>query len=525
MGRRKNKKSSAKVIDVIADKKGFEEFNAGESPLNFSALSRLIVGDVTTNQDFDIYGGFGSGHKLKDVLKYLTDPYMYSNELIDLSNWLYNTSGYYKRLVLHFANMSTLNWVVNAVGLTDKSGDTIDYSSINKSVFKSKYNRIVSMVSRMSPKNEFRKIMNTVFKEGAYFGYYVGDDKSGFFRKLNPRHCEITGIMDGSFVFDFNLSAISAVDIGYYPQEIQVLYREWIENRKLGSGANGRVRLNAERAICIKADDTTLNVVPMFIFMLKDIMDLDAFKQLQKVAAEIDNYRLLVLKAPVDKSHGAVDVLQVSQDLIAKFTEIAMSVVPDHTGVLSTIMDPEFVQSKSSATDKDNVKSATNSLYRNAGTPILNNDTSVGMKYSVEADGAIVYALLRQLEQWVNRRIKLLRWNPAYCKFELEILNQTVYNKKDVTEMYRSASERSIPALMQWASSVSLTPDKIEGANYLQNTLFGFVDKWKVPKTSFTSTGENTKAGRPEDDLENLEESGIATREAEGNDADSRVSE
>ena len=116
------------------------------------------------------------------------------------------------------------------------------------------------------------------------------------------------------------------------------------------------------------------------------------------------------------------------------------------------------------------------------------------MALSIKNDQSISFALLRQVENWINKYIK--KMNLPY-DFKVHFLNQSIYDEDDVCKRYQSAATYGVSGSRSlYAASLGLSPSDVMNMSELEGNL-DFVTDWIPMKSSNTMSSSNDEGGRP----------------------------
>ena len=510
--------SDQDIINIKnSDEKNFNASLQGKAAFDLLGMERLILNDLSMEgryQTQKVYGEI-TPEMIAEALKNPAKP---SNRqtLIALSYYLYNASGHYKRLLNHFATMATFDYDVEPI--------IKDVDGIKAESYKKKYFNTLYDIERMCLPHELSKILLVVFLEGIYYGYAYEDEDDFFFNKLDQRHCRHVKIQDGIYNVELNMSAIDSSNLSTFPPEARQAYADYLEDNKKVPGSTVWFRLDPKKAVCVKMDELIPYVVPFFIYLFPNILNIDDFKQLQKKRAEIDNYRIITMLIPLRKDSGVEDDVALSGDLVEDNVSVAAEATDRTIAIIPTVLDTKAIEFKEKTNDRDNVKSATEQLNTESGVngQLFNGGNSASLVMSIENDASLIYALLRQIERWINRRGKLKRLNGKNYQFMFKFLPITVYNRDKVVDRYLKACQSGLPMKRTLGAALGLNPLRLIGADYLENTVLELGKDWRPLTTSHTQSSSTDNAGRPEKDLDDLSPEGVQTREVDGNNEDSR---
>ena len=119
-------------------------------------------------------------------------PERYGKQIIRLSRYMYLKSGYYKRLIDYFADMSIINWTIDTEIKQDKLFST------NSNVFKKNYIKYTAQINKFKLDNRVSDIFKRLFNEDVCFGFITENDVDTSIFILEPDYCTIEKLVNGS---------------------------------------------------------------------------------------------------------------------------------------------------------------------------------------------------------------------------------------------------------------------------------------------------------------------------------------
>ena len=480
------------------------------------SFQRLVMNDLATNTNIIETGCIGD-IRLKDVELALKYPKKGWQVLLRASEHLMLNSPHYYRMNMLYSNMAIFCWGVKLITASDNP-DEKTLKNIEKMNFK-----LMSKLEDMHLKYEFSKIMKYLPFQDIYCGLVVENSTDFFFQRVDYRICRLYQTQDGLYNFQINLSAINEKELGGYPDYVQDAYIKYRDSGKVGTNW---YLPPADKQICIKMNSQWSFPYPMLIGLVKDILDLEIYKKLKLQSARVDNYKAIMVKVPIDTT--TVDKPLLSPTTLGIFAQMNRESMNDDIGMLHILGDDgEAISFKDSTNTTNNVSDAMTEIYNDGGiTQELFNGSSSGtaVTFSVENVSGFIYGVYRALERWMDRFIKLRKYNRSTFKFGFYLLDSTIFNRDNVTKRYKEAVTLGIPVVDRVMASIDMSPSEIYGANILHNKIFDYYNKFKPLASSYNSTAgtpsSSSEGGRPkaEDRGETLGDEGEATRDGEKND-------
>lgn len=480
--------------------------------VDFSAFKRLMLNDIIANTKIIETGCIGDV-KVEDVELAMKYPRQSWRILQRASEQLMRVSPHYFRLNSLYSNMSLFCWWIDLYDVKD---------SVNASTIKKQYAALAARLENMHLKHEFEKIMRCLPYQDIYCGLVVENSTDFFFQKIDFGICELYQVQDGLYNFRMNLGAINPKEFAAYPDYVQEAYVDFVDGK---SGSRWYVP-PADKQICVKMNSQWSYPYPILIGLIRDILDLNVYKKLKLQSARTDNYKAIMVKVPIDEK--TVDKPLLTPETLGVFAEINRESMTDDIGLIHVLgSDGEAISFKDSTNTTNNVSDAVNELYNSSGeTRELFNGSSSGtaVTFSVENDAGFVYGVYRQLERWVNRYIKIRKYNKQAYKFYFYLLDITIFNRDNVTKRYKDAATLGVTCVDKLLASIDMTPSRTLGSFVVHNDIFDFKNNFVPLSSSYNGvaepTGDAKDGGRPkaEDRGEELTEEGEKTRDSEKND-------
>lgn len=506
MARRKNKSTYVTAYsreNYQNDEKAFDKAVKNNTSIDWSGFSRLMLHDLCTNSHI-LDTGYIGNVKLEDASLALKYPKQGWRILLQISDELMRISPHYYRMNQLYSNMALFCWWVDLYDVRD---------SANTETIKKIYGNLTAKLETMNIKHEFSKIMKFLPYQDIFCGVLVENQNDFFIQQIDFKICKLYEVQDGLYNFIINLSAISPQNLSAYPDYIQQAFCDFRDGK-----IQNWYEPPADRQICVKLNSQWLYPYPLLIGLVRDILDLDIYKKLKLQSARTDNYKAIMVKVPIDES--TIDKPLLTPETLGIFAEINRESMSDDIGLIYNLgSDGEAISFKESSNTRNNVADSVNDIYDSAGiSKELYNGSSSGtaVTFSVENDSGFIYGLYRQFERWVNRYIKLRKYNKSNFKFYFYLLDVTIFNRDIVSKRYKEAVSLGVTVIDKWLATLDMTPSRTMGSFVLHNDIFKFHDNFIPLSSSYNNSGES---GRPTaaSQGEQLSDSGEATKDADSN--------
>lgn len=425
------------------------------------------------------------------IITYLGNPANYEKQLRNMSKYLFNISNYYRRLILYFANMSTFSYTIDSYGI-DRT------KTINANKYKKAYYASKTAVDLMNLQHEAIKMFTIAFRDDIYYGYEWETNDSVGFQNLDADYCKISSIEDGVYNFAFNFSYFDSNGdkLPNYPPEFQTMYNTYKTNSQLYKWQE----LDSTKSICIKVNEHDYIPIPPFVSLFSALADIEDYRAISKNASETNNYKALAMEIPINDEDGS---FLIDYDDAKEFYDMMTNVLPPNIGAILTpmkITDWNFDRSGVNS-DSNEVAKAEANMWGVAGVNKIlfggGDDPSAStLSLCTINDQDIVFALMRQLERWVNRKLKSV--SSSY-KFRINFLPVTHYNITEMHEKYLKDASYGMPTRRAAIATAGYAGTDYEDMAYLENEILGLSNS-EIPLTSSnTQSGSvaGSEGGRP----------------------------
>lgn len=441
-------------------------------------------------------------------------PERYGTQILKLMDYMYQKSGYMRRLVDYFSNMPKLNYYIDTE-VTD-----VSFFKVSENTLKKNYIKFASQSSKFNLSNNVHDITKRMYLNDVCFAFIVETDLDISYFFLEPRYCEIRKIVNGNiYEFAINRSLLSSTYYDTLPSELQKLLEQSKELSK-----NNLVDIPYENGFCIKYNNNFLHLFPPFFPMVADILLIDEYKDLAKSKAINDAYKLLVLPVPMKDGEITMD-----EKMLTPYVQTACDVVQENIGVLPYPGEVKSVEfSSSNSDDRDKVSDAVSQMYANQGvSEALMSGASSGseLKLSITNDSGDIFRIYRMLENWISLQMKLRNYIYSSYQFVYKIMDITIFNQTDIIDEELKLSQASLPNKSKLCAASGFSPTAMLGNTIVEGIIFKDIfDMWNPLKSSYTTSGDDSdEGGAPTKNIGDLSASGERTKENDTNNPDNRI--
>lgn len=461
------------------------------SKLKYANLAGIKLRDLENNKD---YNPTYRKYTKSQIISYLENPASYEQQLRQMSQYLFNISNYYRRLIQYFAGMSTFSYIVVPYG--------VDYSkNVNLNKFRKGYYAVTNQLEKMNIRHEFSRALMVAFRDDIYYGYVWETNDSYTFQQLDADYCKISSIEDGVYNFAFNFGYFDSNKerLPNFPPEFTTMYNAYKADNKLKWQ-----ELPSENSVCLKVNEQSYVPVPPFVSLFSALADIEDYRAISKDASEVNNYKALCLEIPT----GGDGTFLIDYDLCKEFYDMMCNVLPENIGAFMSPMkvtDWNFEKS-GAVSGTDEVAAAENSMWQQAGVNKIlfgggEDPSSSTLNLSTINDQMIVFMMMRQIERWINRKLKSVS---SSIKFKINILDVTYFNRVEMHNQYLKDGQYGLPVRSAIMATAGYSPSDLENLSYLENTVLE-LNKNEVPLTSSnTQSAADNEGGRPTNESDGL---------------------
>lgn len=473
----------------------------------FALLNRVILRDLNSRSSQG--NSYFRKYKKDDIHEWLKSPETNEKNLRDAMNYMYQVSPHLRRLVQYFVSLSDLSYVILPYRINpDKQSEKRIAAN---------YYKTLELMALMSVKTQFDKILTVCLREDVFYGTIWETKDNITIQQLPSDYCRITTIEGNvpNVTFDFNYFSTNSDKLPFYPPEFEAKYRLYEKDR---SGMRYQ-ELDCPTSFAIKCNkDILAYATPPFVGLLREIYDIEDYKDLKLTKTAIENYALISMKVPLDDEGG----WKIDETKAREFWGNLSGVLPEEVGSVLTPMDIQKVDfQKSNTGDTNAVAEAEEDLFTAAGVSSLlfNNPkaSANALMLSIKADQAITFGIVKSIQDMVNR---YLQSKPFGKNFTVEFLDVSPFNRKEAGDIYLKACQYGVPMVSYYCASQGLGQSEMNSMNYLENEILGIKKSFIPLKSSATQSAsdaddpeKNPEGGAPVKDDDELTEQGEQHRE------------
>lgn len=496
--------------NVVIDGKVYSKAYGGAIGISkkFANINRLITRDLqnnTTKPSFTLY-------TKDDITTYLSNPYNYEKQLRNAITYIYGASPHFRRLIQYFVGLTDFAYIV--------SPHKIDPLSANAKTINRNYRKVNNLLASMNIKSQFPKILRTCLKEDTFYGTMWVTNDNIIIQQLPSDYCTVQTIENNvmNVTFDFSYFDSKSNMLEFYPPEFKTKYSQYQKNRTAKW-----IELDSPTSFAVKCNDEILDYsIPPFAGILREIYDIEDYKQLKAAKTALENYAMVSMKLPLDKDGN----WGIDYDKARDFWGNLDSVLPEEVGSVLTPMDMDKISfEKNNTGDTDTVAEAEQNLFTAAGVSSLlfNNPkaSANALSLSIKVDQMITYGIVKNIEDVINRFVQ----SQGYGKnFKVTFLNCSQFNQKELGDAYLKAASYGMPTISAYAATQGISQLELDNMSFLENDVLELHTLFKPLRNSSQMSGSdsedsgedtetNPDGGRPESEDTELSDSGEQSRE------------
>ena len=422
----------------------------------FALLNKLITRDLNNNTNSPTF----SLYTKDNITEYLKNPYTYQQQLRRAITYIYGASPHFRRLIQYFTGLSDLAYVVSPYHIDPK---TANVRSVGRN-----YRKVLNAMSAMSVKTQFPKILTVCLREDVFYGTMWVTNDNITIQQLPSDYCAISTIEGNvlNVTFDFSYFDGHSQYLEFYPDEIQSKYKKYQSNRRLRWQ-----ELDSPTSFAIKCNNDILDYpLPPFAGILREVYDLEDYRQLKLAKTTLENYAMLVMTIGLNEEGN----WQIDLDKAKEFWRNLDSVLPEEIGSVLTPLPID----------------------------------------KIKADQAITFGIVKSIEDAVNRFIQ----SQSYGKnFKVTFLDCSPFNRKEMGDMYLKACQYGVPMVSYYCASQGLSQSEMDCMNFLENDVLDIKSTFIPLQSSATQSSEGNGStedgGAPQKEIDELSPSGEQNRE------------
>lgn len=445
-----------------------------------------------------------------DIEKMMEDPKRYEKELLEFSQYIENTVLQFKRVVMFFGSILAFDYYLEPTNA--------DEEDMKSTAFLKSYKKALNWIDRFNPKKQFPDIMRQILRQDVVFCYVRESKDNIFLQEMPYDYCKITNRTEYGYQYSFDLTYFlqQGVNIDNFAPEFRDHFNKFLNNKTPNNQYSSWVELDPIQAPCFKFDETVAGIVPPFMGLFPDSIDIDVFREITKTKSELDIFKILLNKIPIHGGDGKTrkaNDFALDGDTAGKFSRAMEERSPNkkYVKVMTTPFESEFVDFRRTESGNAEFDHGDKMFFRSVGVNpnVFGGDasTATAINTSLSNASAFVIHMYSVFERFVNIHLKM---NTGRYRWKIHF-EGTQYDRKDRLERAYKAAGSGFPK--SWvAVAMGKTPDELINMSKFEQSL-GMMDILIPFQSAHTMSGNDN--GRPQSS--NVTESGEKTRDADAN--------
>jgi hypothetical protein len=456
------------------------------------------------------------------VLDMIYNPSSNEQPLRRLSQHLYNTQTPYKRLIHYFADMLTFDISIYPKNITDKQ--------LQSDKFKKDYDKVWSWLEKFDYRREFKKVLLGMLLEDGKFTYLRTDGIGYTLQEMPSDFAMIDAWCEFGWLYSFDMLYFQQTgsNINGFAPEFKKYYKQVLDMKSnkvkyptiRPESRNGQwmywKEINPDNGWMFKFDYAFAGLVPPFLGLFLDAIDIDTYRQLQKDKAFLDVYKIIMGTVPRNKENktgSKSDDFAIDANTLGNFVQLVKNSLPSQVDFKAVPLENLTSFSfENSSTNKDIVGTAMKNFYRNSGSDqaLFNSEkpNASTMKASTRIDAAFVERIYSQFELFLEYHINKI----TNYKYDIQ-LKGTVFDENERLDTALTLAQNGI-ITPELPSAMHLTERQFRNGIMLMKEM-GYPDMFTPIKTAYTLSKKDVESGRPTS--KDVSDSGEITRDAGSN--------
>ena len=454
-----------------------------------------------------------SNYTIEQLELLLADPVRNRTQLIEVNNYFWNISGFFRTLITHYTDMILYRYHYKTVAKNQA------FLKVNKNQFQKNFISYGARIEELNLGQELQTILIKMALEDACFAWWA-EETAGepCVYYLPSNWCSIRAEVNGVWVFDIDTRVVSQADINKLPRMLQKL----LSKHKGKTGDEAFAPVSPSEGFVFKWNNHFQYIFPPFTALLINILRIAQMKDLEQAKAELDAWSLVHLEIPIDpKGSDRANPLLLSDDVISQYVLGIQDILPPNVGILpSPFIAKGIEMNKNMQKDRNLVKDAVGQYAAEAGVPaniILGEATSASeAAQSLKNDESTMWPILRQISDYVNLKMRMDGWDYPQYSFVFELLNISVYNQQEFISRERENAAIAGINKFEFYAAQGYSPTQVIGQAFVEGELFGDMLNNLTALGSAYNGGGNLGgdgAGRPKKPDSEIGDSGEQTRE------------
>lgn len=415
---------------------------------------------------------------------------------ISLSVYFYNTNGYYRQIITHYATLLKYAGILIP--------NPVQGRNLSKTRQQKRYESAIDFVDSLCIEDFSTKCAFKALIYGCYYGIILQADKDNFaVLELPSSYCR-TRFRDlkGRDIIEFDLNYFRTlkekdrrVTLDSYPKLISKAYKDW-ENGKIERW----LKIPGDSGVCFPFFDGTpffLNVIP-YIIRYDEGLDIERERDLdetRKIVVQhmphLSDGRLVFEPVEAEEMHvGAVGMLKGNRNI----------------SVLTTYADVDAIVSKTSSDNSNTtVENLLKNIYSAAGvsSQIFASTGSSTLENSIKNDISLMMFFANKIAAFITNIVNLNCADKS-LRFEYKFLPVSLHNEDKYVETAFKLASSGFSFIVP-AAAMGISQKELINLKDLENNILKLGEKLIPLASSYTQSGSGEVGAPKKDDSEKAE--------------------
>jgi len=452
---------------------------------------------------------------VSSLVQWMSNPKHFEKQIQSASEWLSYACEFYTRSIYYAANILNFDYELIPINPPSANAKKTEIDLYKRQKYDNN-----DWLRKFRVKEQCSNTMLDVIKTGGA-GYYLRhSDTSDYLQSMPSDYIYINGRVDTvGYTYSMNMSFFYQFPqsmYGFAPE-----FAEWYKDFIMPDGSfndrgNPYKRMPVNKSVVFKFDDTRPEMLPPFVGVLKNALEIEDYQDLLKLKAQLQTFQMLYLEIPKDDK----GVPTISAKDSINYVAVAQTQVPTGTGIVSSPMHLEQIKFDNSQNFNNIIGLGASNYYQSSGLcPAIFGDSTksaIGIANSIQTDYLMFEHMYNQFERFINYQLSMIS---GKYNFAIKFLRRSNYTLNDDVKNAFTLLDHG-GAVGSVLSAKGYEPWQHENV-LLDNKFSGLNDLLIVPQTSFTkSSKSDDKGGRPtsEESGNAITDSNDQTRSDGGND-------
>ena len=417
-------------------------------------------------------------------------------QLREISDFFFKTSGIYSRLCKYMANLYRYDWMVTPF---------VNSESVKKEKVIEGFYKALTYLDNFEIKRFCGDVALKVLRFGCYYGYKVQQADRMVIQELPIKYCRSRFNVNNRPVVEFNMKFFDDYFkdttqkmkvLGLFPEEFKkgyILYKQRKLKPDFQGDTSGWYLLDPKSAIKFNLNGEDY---PAFVSVIPALIDLDMAQDLDRKKMQQKLLKIIIQKMPLDKNGDLIFDVDEARELHNNAVRMLGKAIG--VDVLTTFADVDVADmaDKNTTTSVDELEKVERTVYNEAGVSQMQFNTSgnLALEKSILNDEASMYNLVLQFESFLNSLLDPYNKSPKKLVYRAQILTTTIYNYKEMAKLYKEQTQLGYSKMLPQIA-LGQTQSSVLANAYFENDMLDLLHVFIPPLMSSTMNADALNNG------------------------------